>query len=82
MNEKEKAKELIKLMSKQTYRYQPYAGSHYHTEEIGYEAGKKCAIVFANETIKELNKIYCSGENDIDENIKYWKDVITELNNL
>jgi len=68
MSEKEKAEELIELMDKQTYRY-------------GYEAGKKCAIVFANETIKHLIKIKCRGKNDIDENIKYWKDVMSELKN-
>ena len=54
MNAKEKAQELLDKMSCQTYSFQEYAGAHYSTEEIGWEAGKKCAIICIENEYKSL----------------------------
>ena len=54
MTAKEKAEELLDIMSKQTYKIQPYAGANYETEEIGYEGGKKCALIAVDEIINAL----------------------------
>jgi hypothetical protein len=70
MNPKEKAKELFETMSAQTYTYQPYAGAHYSTEEIGWEAGKKCALIMVNGILNILFQHH---------KIDYWKQVKKEL---
>ena len=73
MTPKEKAKELLDEMSIQTYSYQPYAGAHYNIEEIGYEAGKKCALIAVDEIINYLEVDGFSTQ------IKYWLEVKQEL---
>lgn len=76
MKAKEKAKELLDKMSIQTYSYQPYAGSHYHIEEIGYEAGKKCALIAVDEIINSV----VITDLTIAENIfNYWEKVKKEI---
>ncbi len=69
---KQKAEELVDKMSSQTYSYQPYAGAHYNEEEVGWEAGKKCALIAVDEILEE-----CRLEKDW-----YWQEVKTEINNL
>lgn len=78
METKEKAKSLLEQMSAQTYEYQPYAGAHYHTEEIGYEAGKKCALIMVKGIITELNKLPSKAFSDL----QYWSEVEYELSLL
>lgn len=73
MTPKERAEHLLNIMSKQTYQYQPYAGARYLTEEIGYEAGKQCALI-------ALDEIY-RNNTDIKKN-DYWCDVKEELEKL
>lgn len=53
MTPKEKAQELLDKMQKQTFTYQEYAGANYTTEEIGWEAGKKCALITVDEMLLE-----------------------------
>ena len=76
MTPKEKAKELLDEMSIQTYSYQPYAGAHYNIEEIGYEAGKKCALIAVDEIINYLEVDGFSTQ------IKYWLEVKQEIEKL
>jgi hypothetical protein len=57
MTPKETAEYLLDTMSKQTYQYQEYAGSHYTTAEVGLEAGKKCAIIAVDEILYVLNEM-------------------------
>lgn len=71
MTPKAKAKELLDKMSVQTYSYQPYAGAHYNIEEIGYEAGKKCALIAVDEILD-----LCTIKLD------YWQNVKQEINLL
>jgi len=52
MTPKEKAEELFDKMSRQTYKYQEYGDPRYKIYEIGYEAGKKCALIAVDEIIK------------------------------
>ena len=78
MTPKEKAKELIDKMSIQTYSYQPYAGARYQTEEIGWEAGKKCALIAVDEILesyKTKNLIY-------PKEIIYYEEVKQEIKKL
>ena len=75
MTPKEKAQELFDKMQSQTYSYQPYAGAHYSVEEIGWEAGKKCALITVNEIIeagKDVDKFADS----------YWIEVKKEIEQL
>lgn len=74
MNTKLKAKELLDKMSSQTYSYQPYAGAHYSTEEIGREAGKKCALIYVEEILKEW-----MNEDGRNAKQNFWKEVKVEL---
>ena len=81
MTPKEKAKELLDKMSIQTYSYQPYAGSHYHIEEIGYEAGKKCALIAVDKILEAI----CFNMSDEDAHKKendYWKEVKQEIEKI
>jgi hypothetical protein len=75
MNPKEKAKSLLELMSSQTYEFQPYAGAHYHEDMIGYEAGKKCALIMIKGITTELNKLPSKDLSDL----QYWYEVEYEL---
>lgn len=77
MEAKLKAKELLDKMSSQTYSYQPYAGAHYNVEEIGWEAGKKCALLFVDAMIEEWGK-----ESGRTAKQNYWKEVKIELEAL
>ena len=74
MTPKEKAKELFDKMSIQTYSYQPYAGARYQTEEIGWEAGKKCALIAVNEIIDNYEEKYKYCLTKI-----YWEEVKYEI---
>ena len=76
-NIKEKAIELLEKMERQTYSYQEYAGAHESTAEIGYEAGKKCALIMVNEMIEFSTNKCCEFQN-----IKYWEEVKLELEKL
>ena len=83
MTPKEKAKELFDKMQSQTFSYQKYAGAHYSIEEIGWEAGKKCALIAVDEIIKECCK--SSEKKDAkyqDERINYWQQVKHEIENI
>jgi hypothetical protein len=73
MEAKLKAKELLNKMSSQTYSYQPYAGAHYNVDEIGWEAGKKCAMIMVDGILSILFQ-----HHEID----YWKEVKSELEAL
>lgn len=77
MTPKDKAKELLELMECQTYSYQEYAGAHESTAEIGYEAGKKCALILINEMIEFSTNKCCEFQNR-----KYWEEVKSELEKL
>lgn len=74
----ERAKSLLEQMSSQTYKYQPYAGANYLEEEIGYEAGKKCALLCVENIIDMQNQVNIK----FDFNIKYWQEVKTKLQTL
>jgi hypothetical protein len=78
MTPKEKAEELVDMMSKQTYKYQEYAGARYTTCEIGYEGGKKCALIAVNEILKDREEI--DGMRVI--NDPYWLEVKHEIEKL
>jgi hypothetical protein len=73
MTAKEKAKELVNKMSSQTYSYQPYAGAHYNEEEVGWEAGKKCALLAADEVL---------GWMGADRGTEFWQEVKREIQEL
>ena len=80
MTPKQKAEQLLDKMSEQTYTYQPYAGAHYEKDEIGDEAGKKCALI-AIDLI--LNAVGAKDwQNDSETNSNYWEDVKVCLNSL
>jgi hypothetical protein len=76
---KEKAKELFEKMSKQTYSFQEYAGAHYSVEEIGWEAGKKCALIAVEEILNTLYSIPFG--NALDNELEYWEEVKQEIKN-
>ena len=78
MNPKEKALSLLDKMEKQTYSYQEYAGAHPSIAEIGYEAGKKCALITVDEIISMQEQVNIR----FDFNIKYWEEVKQELEKL
>ena len=83
MTPKEKAKELVDKMSNQTYTYQEYAGAHYTTCEIGYEAGVKCALIAVDEIIEQLNHLPSVGYGmEYQDTIKYWQEIKTEIEKL
>jgi len=79
MTPKNKAEQMLKQYSSQTYQIQPYAGANYETEEIGYEAGKKCALAAAYEvlTLIALQKGFYDEPA-----AKYWAEVKEQLNAL
>jgi len=77
MTPEAKAKELIDNMSKQTYSFQEYAGARSSVEEIGYEAGKKCAIVAVDEILNIL-----SPPDGGEYQIEFWEDVKAAIDKL
>lgn len=83
---KEKAENILIKMSSQTYQYQPYAGAHYSVDEIGYEAGKKCAVITIDEKIESLNTFseYWNIQNGewYKDELKELESIKTELNKL
>jgi len=78
MTPTEKAKELLDKMSSQTYYFQEYAGAHYSKEEIGWEGGKKCALIAVDEILESINTLEYYPEYFRE----YWNDVIIELEKL
>ena len=42
----------------------------------------KNALILVDEILLELPKIYCCGENDINDSIQYYKEVKQELEKL
>ena len=84
MTAKEKAIELLDEMSIQTYSYQPYAGAHYNIEEIGYEAGKKCALIAVDEIFKTntLEDRNCGFVTLCEKHKEYWQEVKQEIEKI
>lgn len=80
MTPKEKALSLLDKMETQTYSYQEYAGANPSTAEIGYEAGKKCALI----TVSQLINEYPSFPRGTWEESRalYWLEVKQELEKL
>jgi len=78
MTPKEKALSLLDKMERQTYSYQEYAGANSSIAEIGYEAGKKCALITVDEIISMQEQVNIR----FDFNIKYWEEVKQELEKL
>ena len=76
---KEKAESLLKTMSEQTYKFQEYAGANYSTDEVGYEAGKKCALIAVDEFIITLKKIMPDYKEDSWHPACWWEEVKQEL---
>jgi hypothetical protein len=72
MTPKEKAESLLELMSNQTYEYQPYAGATCLEAEVGYEAGKKCALIAVDEILEQCVQL----------KVGYWEQVREEIENL
>jgi hypothetical protein len=77
-----KARELVDEMSIQNYRYQPYAGANYLIEEIGFEAGKKCAKISVNEIIASIPTQTSTGELERVDAIMFWINVGQEIDKL
>ena len=73
---KEKALSLLDKMEKQTYSYQEYAGAHPSIAEIGYEAGKKCALITVDEILESFIERLTPYQ------LKYWLEVKQELEKL
>ena len=95
MTPKEKAESLLQQMSQQSYKYQPYAGARYIEDVVGYEAGKKCALIAVEEII--LSAPFEPVDTDWDEagssaqywypqkledSAKWWSQVKQEIENL
>ena len=78
MEPKLKALSLLDKMERQTYSYQEYAGANSSIAEIGYEAGKKCALITVDEIISMQEQVNIR----FDFNIKYWEEVKQELEKL
>jgi hypothetical protein len=76
MTPKEKALSLLDKMEKQTYSYQEYAGANSSIAEIGYEAGKKCALI----TIDEILESFIVRLTPYQ--LKYWLEVKQELEKI
>lgn len=72
MNPKEQAENLINECENKLY------DSVEHTYSREYLA-TQFALMLVNNIINELSEVYCNGETDIDESIKYWKDVKQEI---
>ena len=79
MTPKEKAIELVEKMSKQTYSFQAYAGAHLSTEEIGLEAGYKCALIAVTEMEDSLKSFPDSISCHM---LPFWKKVKEEIEKL
>lgn len=72
MNPKDRAEQLINTCENKLY------DSVENTYSREYLA-TQFALLFVNNIIDELNNVYCSGESDIDDNIKYWSEVKQEI---
>lgn len=79
MTPKEKAENLLNEMSKQTYSVQPYAGATFIEEEVGYEAGKKCALICVEKQLELINTINNDGADDYYEGILQIKEELIKL---
>ena len=79
MTPTEKAEELFDKMQSQTYSYQEYAGARYSVEEIGWEAGKKCALIAVNEVIDTLYEYHYDSASGAYE---FWTEVKEEIEKL
>ena len=75
MTPKEKAESLLTMMEAQTYKYKPYAGATPLEAEVGYEAGRKCALLAVDEIIGLLT-------NYINPLVNCWFEVQQEIENL
>ena len=84
MTPKDKAESLLDKMEKQTYSYQEYAGANSSIAEIGYEAGKKCALITVNEIIQSIAKIEGIEKLGVIQlnQLEYWREVKQELEKL
>ena len=84
MTPKEKALSLLDKMERQTYSYQEYAGANPSIAEIGYEAGKKCALISVNEIIQSIAKIEGIEKLGVVQlnQLEYWSNVKQELKKL
>lgn len=76
MEAKLKALSLLDKMEKQTYSYQEYAGANSSIAEIGYEAGKKCALITVDEILESFIERLTPYQ------LKYWLEVKQELEKL
>lgn len=72
MNPKEQAENLINECENKLY---DSVENTYSRECLGTQF----ALMLVNNIINELSEVYCNGETDIDEIIKYWKDVKQEI---
>ena len=81
MSPKEKAEELLDKMTKQTYEYQEYAGANYTTYEIGYQGGKKCALIAVDEIINS-NPHSNPFNTNVFSTMEFWLEVKQEIENL
>ena len=82
MTAKEKANELVEKFKKATtYKYQEYAGANYSTFEHDIEELKNCAIIAVDEIIYQIDCIDTYLGN-LNEHLKYWQEVKTELEKL
>jgi hypothetical protein len=84
MNAKEKATNLLNEIERQTYSYQEYAGANPTNTEIGYEAGKKCALIMIREIQNLLitDELYNPGNLAFERIDYYWEEVKKELEKL
>ena len=81
MTPREKAEELVNKFSSQTYEYQEYAGAYYSYDEIGDEAGKKCALICVDEIQEHAQMIETSYEGYANA-YQFFKEVKKELEKL
>ena len=72
MNPKEQAENLINECENKLY---DSVENTYSRECLATQL----ALMSVNNIINELSDVYCNGETDIDESIKYWKDVKQEI---
>lgn len=72
MNPKEQAEKLINECENKLY---DSVENTYSREFLATQF----ALMLVNNIINELSEVYCNGETDIEESIKYWKDVKQEI---
>ena len=77
---KERAKQLIELMSEQTsFSFQECERAHYVTRKVGDEAGKKCALIAVNAI---LSTGVAVGDVNSEIVYEYYSKLKTEINKL